>query len=152
MCNGTGSAGCCSAAACASPNAVYHAVRLGRRRQVDRRLGEGELPFGTAEKVIRVFGGERDAERPRVGQADILDRHAHQAPGDVERVLPARQHARQPIERAIGVRSAHRLVQRGNQIEVLLAALVVDGGAVVPAPGGSPLGKREGGRGSVDVP
>ena len=76
-------------------------------------------PSGRAETVVGVLGRDGLSEqRLRVGQADILDGHAHQAAGDVERILAAVEHARKPIERRIGVRAAHRFVQRADQVVV----------------------------------
>src|SRR2546426_12017871 len=48
------------------------------------------------------------------------------SPREVERVLAPREHARQPVERALDVRAAHRFVEGGDEIEMLLAGLVVD--------------------------
>jgi hypothetical protein len=52
-------------------------------------------------------------------------RHAHQAAGDEQRVLAALQHPRQPVERRVRIAAAHRLMQRRDQVVVLLAVLVV---------------------------
>ena len=75
-------------------------------------------PSGTAEEVEGVLGGIGDHERLRVGQADVLDRHADDAAGDEEPVLAAVEHAREIVERRVGVGAAHRLVQRRDQIVV----------------------------------
>ena len=48
----------------------------------------------------------------RIGKTDVLDRHAHNASAEIQRVRTAIQHAHQPVERSIGVRAAHGLVQR----------------------------------------
>ena len=65
-------------------------------------------------------------QRARIGQADVLDRHAHQAAGEIQAVFAGFEHARQPVERRVGVGGTHALVQGGNQVEVLFAALVVE--------------------------
>src|SRR5690606_37267904 len=70
-------------------------------------------------------------ERRGVGESDVLDRHPYEAPSDVEGVLPAAQHPRQPVEGAVRIATPHRLVQGGDQVVVLLSRLVVQGEAVL---------------------
>ena len=57
---------------------------------------------------------------------DVFGGEAHQAPRHVERILARLQHAGQPVEAGVGVGVADRLVQRADDVEVLLAALVVE--------------------------
>ena len=64
-------------------------------------------------------------QRLRRGQADILDGHAHDAAREIERIFAAGKHAAQPIKRGVGIGVAHALVQRGDQVVVLLAGFVV---------------------------
>jgi len=71
-----------------------------------------------------VPGIERDLQRPGVGVADVLGGHAHHPARDIERVAAAIEHPRQPIERRIGGRTAHRLVQRRDLVVEEFAALV----------------------------
>ena len=59
-----------------------------------------------------------------IGQADVLDGHAHDAPPHVERIGTAVEHAHQPVQRGIGVRAAHRLVQGRDLVVEGVAALV----------------------------
>ena len=73
-----------------------------------------ELSVGQSAQLVRT-----------VGEADILDGEAHHAPGDVERVLAARQHPGEPIERRVGVGAAQRLVQRADEVVVPFLRLVV---------------------------
>ena len=47
-------------------------VRLGRRGQVGRRLGERVLRLGQADPVERLGRGDRHLEAARVGVADVL--------------------------------------------------------------------------------
>ena len=84
------------------------------------------LPFGHADEVRGVFGRDSDGERLRIGVADVLGGEAHQAPRDVERILAGLEHARQPVDGGIRIAVAHRLVQRGDDVVVLFAALVVE--------------------------
>ena len=83
-------------------------------------------PSGIPEKVDGLHRGDGLFERPRIGQADVFDRHAHQPPRDVHAILARFQHPAQPIERRIHIAGSHGLVQRRNQIEMLLAGLVVE--------------------------
>ncbi len=104
-------------------------VRLWRGRDVEDRLGDCQFTFGRAEEIIRILCGVADYERLRVGKADILDRHAHHSPRDIERVLAGIEHAAKIIERRIRVRAAHRFMQGTDQIVVAVLLFVVDRGA-----------------------
>ncbi len=101
-------------------------VRFRRGGEIDHQLRDRQFALGRAEPVVGVPGGERLHQRLRVGEADILDRGAGQPAQDVDRVLAAGQHARQPIERRIGIRAAQRFVQRADQVVVALLRLVVE--------------------------
>ena len=101
-------------------------VRLRRGRDVDHRLGNRELAFGTAEKIVGVLGRIGDDQRLRIGKPDIFDRHPHDAAREVERVLAGVEHARQIIERRVRIGAAHRLVQGRDQVVVAVLRLVVD--------------------------
>ena len=68
------------------------------------------------------FAATATDERLRIGVADVLGREAHQPPRDVQRILAGLEHARQPVDRRVGIAVAHRLVQRRDQVVVLLAA------------------------------
>ena len=102
-----------------------HLVRFRRRREVDDRLRDRELAFRRAQEVVRVLRRERDRQRARIGEPDVLHRHPHDAARDIEHVLAALDHAREPVERAFDVAAAHGLVERGDHVVVLLAGLVV---------------------------
>ncbi len=83
------------------------------------------MSLGRAEKIERVHRGESDCKRGRIGEADIFAGHAHQAAREVERVFAGFEHAREPVESGVGIGIAHGLVQRGDEIEMLLARFVV---------------------------
>ena len=70
-------------------------------------LGQGQFALRAAEEVVGVLGGVGQDQRHGVGFADVLDRHADQPPGDEQRVLPAAQHPRQPVERRVRIGAAH---------------------------------------------
>ena len=104
-------------------------VRFGRGRDVEDRLGDCQFTFGRAEEIIRILCGVADHERLRVGKADILDRHAHHSPRQIERVLAGIEHAAKIIQRRVRVRAAHRFMQGTDQIVVAVLLFVVDRGA-----------------------
>ena len=54
------------------------------------------------------------------------DGHAHHAAGDEQRVLAGVEHARQVVERGVGVGAAHAFVQGRDQVVVAVLALVVE--------------------------
>ena len=100
-------------------------IGFGRESQVHGGLREGEMAFRDADKIGGLHGGDGDAERGGVGEADIFAGHAHQAARDVKRSFAGFEHAREPVKRGVGIGITHRLVQRGNQVVMLLAGLVV---------------------------
>ena len=104
---------------------VYR-IGFGGAGQIEHALRQRDLAFGAAEKIEYILGRQRLLHGLRIGQADILHRRAHQAAGDEQRLLAAGQHARQPVERRVGVAAADGLMQRGDDVVMLLAALVVE--------------------------
>ncbi len=74
-------------------------------------------------------------KRVRVRQPDVLNRHAHQPPRQKQGILARRQHARQIIQRRVGIRAAHRLVQGGNQVVMAVRRLVIKRHALLHALG-----------------
>ena len=79
---------------------------------------------------------EAEIQRLGRGQADILDCHADDAAGQIERVFAGREHARQPVERGVGIAVADALVQRRDQVVMLFAGLVVHEYALLDGFGG----------------
>ena len=70
--------------------------------------------------------GDALFERARIGQPDVFHRHTHHAAGNVHAVFTRFQHSSQPVERGIGIAGPDGLVQRGNQVVVFFAGLVVE--------------------------
>ena len=62
----------------------------------------------------------------RVGKADVFAGEAHQPSQYIERLFARRQHTRQIIERGLRVGAAQGFVERGNQIVMAVAVLVVN--------------------------
>ena len=83
---------------------------------MDDALDQGQLALRRAQALVGLPGGEGLDEGLGVGQADVLDGEAHQAPRDVAGVLAADNHAREPVERGVGVGAAQRLVQRADKV------------------------------------
>src|SRR5689334_5744964 len=76
-------------------------VALRCNGEIERKLGETELAFGTAEAVVGVPRVERHAPGTRIGQANVLDGHARHASREIERTDAAVEHARQPVQRRV---------------------------------------------------
>ena len=72
-----------------------------------------------------------DNQRLRVGHAHVFAGKANQPPHDIERVFTCLQHARQPVEAGVGVGATQGFMQGRDQVVMLLAALVVEQGAVL---------------------
>ncbi len=104
-------------------------------------LGQGQFALGTAQEIVGVLGRGGQQQGQGIGLADVLHRHAHQPPGDEQWVLPAVEHAGQPVEGGVRIGAAHRLMQGGDQVVVLLAVLVVGGAALLQHL--AQLGRRE---------
>ena len=101
-------------------------VRFGGEGEPGDGLGEGEVAFGVTEEVHGVAGGEAEIEGLGGGEADVFYGHADDAAGDVHGVFAGGEHAAEPVEGGVGVGVADGFVERGDEIEVLLAALVVE--------------------------
>ena len=61
----------------------------------------------------------------RIGIANILRSLNHNATGDKLRILPRVNHAREPIDRGIGVAAAHGLDERTDNVIVHVAVFVI---------------------------
>ena len=82
------------------------AVRFRRGAEVNHQFGDRQLAFRRAEPLVGVPRGNRHLQSLRVGQTDILRRKPGQPPQKVERILPAGNHPRRPVERSVGVGAA----------------------------------------------
>ena len=101
-------------------------VRFGRGGAIEAGLDDRQFALGAAEELVGVLGGEALDQRLRIGEADVLDRGAHQAAQHEQRLLARDQHPRQVIQRGLRVRAAQRFVQRRDEVVVPFAVLVVD--------------------------
>ena len=100
-------------------------VRLGREGKVDHRLGQRQFALGGAKAFVGLPSLQTDCLRLRVGQADVLDRHAGDASGEEAGVLSPFQHPGEPVKCCVGVAAAHRFVQRRDQVVMLIPRFVV---------------------------
>ncbi len=98
---------------------------------MDHGLGQGQLALGAAQEVIGVLGRIGDQDGKRVGLTDVLDRHADDAAGQIQRILAPVQHPRQPVEGGVGIGAAHRLMQGRDEVVMLLTRLVVGRSALL---------------------
>ena len=78
-----------------------------------------------------VFGRDGDGECLRVRVADIFRGESDQPSRHIQRILTGLEHPRQPVDGGVGIAVAHRLVQRRDQVVVLLTGLVVEERAVL---------------------
>ena len=104
---------------------------FGRCGEIDHGLREREVALGRAKPLVGVPGGDRLRQRLRIGQPDVLDSHTHDAARDIDRMLAAREHAREPVEGRVHVRGPHRLVERADQVVVAFLCLVVERSAAL---------------------
>ena len=81
-------------------------------------------PLRRPQAFLHLPGIKGKAQRFRIGVADIFTGHAHQPPGEVERIGTAVNHAREPIQGAIHGGAPYRFVQSGNLIIKGVAALI----------------------------
>ena len=74
-----------------------HRIRLRRQRQIHRRLRQRQVSLRRTQKIKRLFRRQRHRQRPWLRQSNILARHPHHAPRQIQRILAALNHPRQPI-------------------------------------------------------
>ena len=81
--------------------------------------------FRIANNFSRFKRGMRHQKRLRVGVANILRSVNHNTASDKLRILPGIDHAREPIDRGIGVATAHGLDERTDDVVVHVAVFVI---------------------------
>ena len=82
--------------------------------------------LGHADEVARLISRDGKLQSARIGKSHILARKAHDAPRDIQGIFARFQHACEPVNRSVGIGISHRLVERRNQIVMLLSLLVVE--------------------------
>ena len=101
-------------------------VGFGSCSQVYRRLRQRQVALGNAQEMGRLLRADRLFERAGIRQADVFDRHADQPARDVQAILAGFEHPGQPVKRGIDIGRADALVERRDQVVVLLTGLVVE--------------------------
>ncbi len=116
-------------------------VRLGRGREIRDRLRQRNAALRQSDEVHGVLRGDGDDERLRIGVADVLGGEDHHAPRDEERILAGLEHAHEPVDRRVGIAVAQALDERGDDVVVLLAGLVVEERLLLRGLLGEPRGR-----------
>jgi hypothetical protein len=89
-------------------------------------FGEWKHRFGHADEMCRLLRGDRNRQRPRIGQADVLAGQNDQATRDEHQVLAGLEHARQPVQGCIRIGAAHGFDEGTDGVVMRIAGLVVD--------------------------
>src|SRR5260370_1369321 len=105
------------------PISRINRIRLRSQRQINHSLHQRQFPLRMPQKVHRILRAQTKIQRLRSRQPNILDRHPHNPSRTVHRVLARFEHPPQPIHRRIWIRVPHTLMQRRNNVIVLLALL-----------------------------
>jgi hypothetical protein len=92
--------------------------------QVEHGLCQCQFTLRAAQAFLHVPCIDAQPECARVGIADVFRGHACDTARQVERVTATVQHAHQPVQRGVRIRAAYRLVQCGNLVIKIIAALV----------------------------
>ena len=89
----------------------------------------GANRFQYSDDVLAIMNGllrcHRHTESLGIGHPNILDRHAHNTPSNIERIFSPREHTSEPVERSVRVTITHRLMQGRNRVIVQLATFIV---------------------------
>ena len=107
------------------------AVRFRCGSQINDEFRYRNIAFRRTETLIGVPRRNRHRQSLGIGKADILHRKPRQTAQKIERIFSALDHARRPVERRIGIRTAQGFMQRADEIVVSLAVLVVNRRAVL---------------------
>lgn len=96
-----------------------------RGGNVDGGLRNRNARLGPADELRGLKRRVGQHQRHRVGQAHVLRGVNHNAPRDETRVFPGVNHPGQPVERRVGVASAHGFDERGDGVVVRVAVAVI---------------------------
>ena len=109
------------------PGRPIQAVALGRRGEVDGRLGQSQFPFRSTDEFETLpwrrmaTPRARGSALPTSSEAKRTIRRAM-----YNGVLAGRQHAAQPVEGGVRIAAAQAFVEGRNQVVVLFPGLVVE--------------------------
>ena len=99
-------------------------IALGSDRQINHRLAQCQLAFGRAQTLVGERGIVGNLHGARIGQADVFPGHTDNPARQILGVGSTIEHARQPVERRVGMRPPHRLVQGRDLVVKIVATLV----------------------------
>ena len=100
-------------------------VGFWRQAHIECSLSQVNATLGIANDLCRLKRGMCHQKCLRVGVANILRSLNHNTTSDKLGVLPRVDHAREPIDRGIGIATAHRLNKRTDDVVVHVAVFVV---------------------------
>src|SRR5439155_418888 len=95
------------------------------KREVERGLGQWQHRLGHADEMRRLLRGDRDLQRLRVRQSDVLGGGDDQASRHEQRILAGLEHSREPVDGRVGVAASHALDERRDDVVVLVAGAVI---------------------------
>ncbi len=98
-----------------------HGIALGRGGEIDHGLSERGVALGHTDEVHGILCRHRQGQCLRVGVSDILRSEPDEPSRDVQRIFSGFEHASEPVHRRVGVAVAHRLMERGDDVVMLLA-------------------------------
>src|SRR3546814_21038216 len=94
--------------------AAVNGIALRRAGEIDDGDREREFAFRTAEPLESVPAVETQTLRSRIGQTDVLERHARAAPCEIRRIDAAVEHACKPVQRRLRLAAAPGFMQIGR--------------------------------------
>ena len=100
-------------------------VGFWRQAHIECSLSQVNSALGIADDLGRLKRGMCHQKRLRVSVANVLRGMNHNAASDKLRILPSIDHAREPIDRGIGVTTAHGLDERTDDVVVHVAVFVI---------------------------
>ena len=104
-------------------------VALGRAGQVGGGLRQDQATFGQTDAIERLGRCIGQGQGMWIGVANVLGGKDQHAACDEARVLPTFEHAREPVDRGVGVTAAQALDEGRDHVVVGLAPFVVVGQA-----------------------
>ena len=89
------------------------------------RVGQDDLGLRHADQRHGLRRRHSGLKNRGLSHPNILARQNHQPPRDEPRILPRLQHAREIVNRGVGVTPPHALDEGAHDVVVLVAVLVI---------------------------
>ena len=102
-------------------------IALGGQRQIDDGLGQGNEPFGHADALHGLGGGDGQRQGHGIGQADVLGGRDHEPAAAKARILAGFEHASQVVQGGVRVAAAYGFDHGRGQLVVGVAVAVAPG-------------------------